>query len=57
MEKQISETKVINNFFFEAKLAHRNWYQGELNLRPWEDHTPRSQANTTRPTQVDSKVI
>ena len=35
MEKQISETKVINNIFFEeAKLAHRNWHPGELNMRP-----------------------
>ncbi|CAJ2676558.1 unnamed protein product [Trifolium pratense] len=39
-------------FFEEAKLAHPNWRQRESNLRPQEEHTPRSQANTNAPTQV-----
>jgi hypothetical protein len=41
-------------FFEEAKLVHPNWHQRDLE----EEHTPRSEAkvNTTRPTQVDSKI-
>jgi hypothetical protein len=34
-------------FFEEAKLAPLNWHRS---LK--EEHTPRPQANTTRPTQV-----
>jgi len=44
---------IFFSFFDETKLTHRNL--SNQNLRPGEEHTPRSQANTTRPTQVGSK--
>ena len=33
-------------------LARRNWHQEDSNLRPWDEHTPKSQVCTTRPTRV-----
>jgi hypothetical protein len=39
-------------FFVEVKLGKRNWHRGESKLKPWEEHTPRSQTHTTRPSQV-----
>jgi hypothetical protein len=49
-----SHRDILIFFFEEAKLVHPNWHQRDLE----EEHTPRSEAkvNTTRPTQVDSKI-
>jgi hypothetical protein len=44
--------KAITKFCMEYGIIQWNWHQGESNLRPWEEHTPRTQANTTRPSQV-----
>jgi hypothetical protein len=44
-----------NNSWLDFALTCQGPYlkpEGELNLRPWKEYTPRSQANTIRPTQV-----
>jgi len=39
-------------FLFLSQTSPTKLALGRIELRPWEEHTPRSQANTTRPTQM-----
>jgi len=52
MGLHLKKRACIFYFFEEAILTHRNSHRGESNLRPWEEHTSRTQANNTRPIQV-----
>lgn len=43
----------IESTFFLSQISSPKFAQGESNLRHWEEHTPRSQANTNRPGEAN----